>query len=175
MAAAAGVGVDGAAGVARAGAQTASVFETFKLSNDPRFEEKLVDVVGLYVNPPEKAIVLCADEKSSVQALDRTQASLPMVKRRGETMTHDYKRHGAATLFAALDVLTGTVIGQRKPRHRHQEWLKFLRTIDREVPERPGDPPDPGQLRHPQTPRRRQVAEQPLRLPLDFTRRPHPG
>ena len=106
----------------------------FKLSNDPRFEEKLVDVVGLYVNPPEKAIVLCADEKSSVQALDRTQASLPMVKGRGETMTHDYKRHGTTTLFAALNVLTGNVIGQCMPRHRHQEWLTFLKTIDREVP-----------------------------------------
>jgi transposase len=109
--------------------------KTFKLSNDPRFEEKLVDVVGLYMNPPEKAIVLCADEKSSVQALDRTQASLPMVKGRGETMTHDYKRHGTTTLFAALDVLTGMVIGQCMPRHRHQEWLKFLKTIDREVPQ----------------------------------------
>jgi transposase len=109
--------------------------KTFKLSNDPRFEEKLVDVVGLYMNPPEKAIVLCADEKSSVQALDRTQASLPMVKGRGETMTHDYKRHGTTTLFAALDVLTGTVIGQCMPHHRHQEWLTFLKTIDREVPE----------------------------------------
>ncbi|QZS57079.1 IS630 family transposase [Rhodococcus opacus] len=108
--------------------------DTFKLSNDPRFEEKLVDVVGLYLNPPEKAIVLCADEKSSVQALDRTQASLPMVRGRGETMTHDYKRHGTTTLFAALDVLTGMVIGQCLPRHRHQEFLKFLRTIDREVP-----------------------------------------
>ena len=108
--------------------------ETFKLSNDPKFEEKLVDVVGLYLNPPEKAIVLCADEKSSVQALDRTQASLPMVKGRGETMTHDYKRHGTTTLFAALNVLTGMVIGQCMPRHRHQEWLKFLKTIDREVP-----------------------------------------
>ena len=108
--------------------------ETFKLSNDPKFEEKLVDVVGLYLNPPEKAIVLCADEKSSVQALDRTQASLPMVKGRGETMTHDYKRHGTTTLFAALDVLTGMIISQCMPRHRHQEWLKFLKTIDRQVP-----------------------------------------
>jgi transposase len=109
--------------------------ETFKLSNDPRFEEKLVDVVGLYLDPPEKAIVLCADEKSSVQALDRTQASLPMVRGRGETMTHDYKRHGTTTLFAALDVLTGSVIGQCMPRHRHQEWLTFLKTIDRQVPQ----------------------------------------
>ena len=96
-----GVEVNGAAGVARAGLKPHRV-ETFTLSNDPRFEEKLVDVVGLYINPPEKAIVFCADEKSSVQALDRTQASLPMVKGRGETMTHDYQRHGTTTLFAAL-------------------------------------------------------------------------
>ena len=107
---------------------------TFKLSNDPRFEEKLIDVVGLYLDPPEQAIVLCMDEKSSVQALDRTQASLPMVKGRAQTMTHDYKRHGTTTLFAALDVLTGTVIGSCLPKHRHQEFLVFLRTIDRQVP-----------------------------------------
>jgi transposase len=108
--------------------------KTFKLSNDPRFEEKLIDVVGLYLNPPEQAIVLCLDEKSSVQALDRTQPSLPMKKGRAATMTHDYKRNGTTTLFAALDVLTGTVIGQCLPRHRHEEFLRFLRTIDREVP-----------------------------------------
>ena len=110
--------------------------ETFKLSRDPLFEEKLVDVVGLYLNPPEKAIVLCMDEKSQIQALDRTQPSLPMKPGRGGTMTHDYKRNGTTTLFAALDVLTGTVIGECLPRHRHEEFLKFLRTIDREVPER---------------------------------------
>ena len=108
--------------------------ETFKLSNDKRFEEKLVDVVGLYLNPPEKAVVLCMDEKSQIQALDRTQPSLPMKKGRAGTMTHDYKRNGTTTLFAALDVLTGTVIGQCLPRHRNIEVLKFLRTIDREVP-----------------------------------------
>ena len=108
--------------------------KTFKLSNDRRFEEKLIDVVGLYLNPPEKAIVLCMDEKSSVQALDRTQPSLPMKQGRAQTMTHDYKRNGTATLFAALDVLTGKVIRQCLPRHRHTEFLKFLRTIDREVP-----------------------------------------
>ncbi len=107
---------------------------TFKLSNDPRFSEKLTDVVGLYLNPPEKAIVLCVDEKSQIQALDRTQPSLPMKKGRIGTMTHDYKRNGTTTLFAALDVLTGSVIGQCLPRHRHIEFLKFLRTIDREVP-----------------------------------------
>jgi transposase len=108
--------------------------KTFKLSNDPRFEEKLVDVVGLYLNPPEKAIVLCMDEKSSVQALDRTQPSLPIVKGRAATMTHDYKRHGTTTLFAALDVLTGKVIGSCLPKHRHGEFLKFLKIIDAEVP-----------------------------------------
>jgi transposase len=108
--------------------------KTFKLSNDPRFEEKLIDVVGLYLNPPEQAIVLCLDEKSSVQAIDRTQPSLPMVQGRAATMTHDYKRNGTTTLFAALDVVTGKVIGQCLPRHRHQEYLRFLKKIDREVP-----------------------------------------
>jgi len=108
--------------------------KTFKLSNDKRFEEKLIDVVGLYLNPPEQAVVLCMDEKSQIQALDRTQASLPIKKGRSGTMTHDYKRNGTTTLFAALDVLTGKVIGQCLPRHRHIEFLKFLRTIDREVP-----------------------------------------
>jgi Integrase core domain. len=108
--------------------------KTFKLSSDPHFEEKLVDVVGLYLNPPEKAVVLCMDEKSQIQALDRTQPWLPMKKGRAGTMTHDYKRNGTTTLFAALDVLSGSVIGQCLPRHRHEEFLKFLRTIDREVP-----------------------------------------
>jgi transposase/DNA-binding CsgD family transcriptional regulator len=109
--------------------------KTFKLSNDRRFEEKLVDVVGLYLNPPEHAIVLCMDEKSQIQALDRTQPSLPIKPGRAGTMTHDYKRNGTTTLFAALDVLTGDVIGQCLPRHRHIEFLTFLRTIDRQVPE----------------------------------------
>jgi transposase len=110
--------------------------ETFKLSSDPQFEEKLIDVVGLYMNPPEKAVVLCMDEKSQIQALDRTQPSLPMRPGRAGTMTHDYKRHGTTTLFAALDVLSGRVIGQCLPRHRHSEFLTFLKTIDREVPKR---------------------------------------
>lgn len=109
--------------------------ETFKLSNDPKFEEKLIDVVGLYLNAPEQAVVLCMDEKSSVQALDRTQPSLPMKKGRAGTMTHDYKRHGTTTLFAALDVLTGKVIGQCLPKHRHSEFIKFLKKIDSEVPD----------------------------------------
>ena len=108
--------------------------KTFKLSNDKRFEEKLIDVVGLYLNPPDKAVVLCMDEKSQIQALDRTQPSLPMKKGRAGTMTHDYKRNGTTTLFAALNVLTGVVIGECLQRHRHEEFLKFLRKIDREVP-----------------------------------------
>ena len=108
--------------------------KTFKLSNDPRFSEKLTDVVGLYLNPPEKAVVLCVDEKSQIQALDRTQASLPMKRGRAGTMTHDYKRNGTTTLFAALSMLDGSVVGQCLPRHRHQEFLKFLRTLDREFP-----------------------------------------
>jgi transposase len=110
--------------------------QTFKLSKDPRFEEKLADVVGLYLSPPERAIVLSMDEKSQIQALDRTQPSLPMKPGRAGTMTHDYKRNGTTTLFAALDVLTGSVIGQCLPRHRHTEFLTFLRTIDRTVPKR---------------------------------------
>jgi len=108
--------------------------KTFKLSNDAKFEQKLIDVVGLYLAPPDNAVVLCMDEKSSVQALDRTQPSLPMKRGRAGTMTHDYKRNGTTTLFAALNVLTGVVIGQCLPRHRHEEFLKFLRTIDRQVP-----------------------------------------
>jgi transposase len=108
--------------------------KTFKLSKDPHFVEKLTDVVALYMNPPEKAVVLCVDEKSQIQALDRTQPSLPMKKGRAGTMTHDYKRNGTTTLFAALNLLEGTVIGQCLPRHRHQEFLRFLRKLDREFP-----------------------------------------
>ncbi len=108
--------------------------KTFKLSRDPKFLEKLTDVVGLYLNPPEKAIVLCVDEKSQIQALQRTQPGLPLKKGRCGTMTHDYKRHGTTTLFAALDLLAGRVIGDCYKRHRHQEFLKFLRRIDREFP-----------------------------------------
>jgi transposase len=106
----------------------------FKLSRDPRFLEKLTDVVGLYLNPPEKALVLCVDEKSQIQALDRTQPGLPLKKGRCGTMTHDYKRNGTTTLFAALEVVQGKVIGQCYARHRHQEFLKFLKRIDAEFP-----------------------------------------
>jgi transposase len=108
--------------------------QTFKLSRDRKFIEKLTDVVGLYLNPPQKAIVLCLDEKSQIQALDRTQPGLPMKKGRCGTMTHDYKRNGTTTLFAALSLLDGKVIGQCHSRHRHQEFLKFLRQLDREFP-----------------------------------------
>ena len=105
---------------------------TFKLSRDAKFLEKLTDVVGLYLNPPQKAVVLCLDEKSQIQALDRTQPGLPLKKGRCGTMTHDYKRNGTTTLFAALSLLDGKVIGECHARHRHQEWLKFLRRLDRE-------------------------------------------
>jgi transposase len=107
---------------------------SFKLSRDPKFVEKLTDVVGLYLNPPEKVLVLCVDEKSQIQALDRTQPGLPMKKGRCGTLTHDYKRNGTTTLFAALSMLDGRVIGQCQPRHRHQEFVKFLRQLDREFP-----------------------------------------
>lgn len=105
---------------------------TFKLSRDKQFVEKLTDVVGLYLNPPDKALVLCVDEKSQIQALNRTQPGLPMKKGRCGTMTHDYQRHGTTTLFAALNVLNGKVIGECMARHRHQEFLTFLRRLDRE-------------------------------------------
>jgi transposase/transposase-like protein len=108
--------------------------ETFKLSRDPQFVEKLVDVVGLYLNPPEHALVLCCDEKSQIQALDRTQPGLPLKKGRCGTMTHDYKRNGTTTLFAALELAEGKLIGTCMSRHRHQEWIKFLQRIDHETP-----------------------------------------
>jgi transposase len=107
---------------------------TFKLSNDPHFVEKVLDIVGLYLNPPERALVLCADEKSQIQALDRTQPSLPMYPGRCGTYTHDYVRHGTTTLFAALELAEGKLIGSCMPRHRHEEWIKFLGLIDLETP-----------------------------------------
>lgn len=107
---------------------------TFKLSRDKRFVEKLIDVVGLYLRPPEHALVLCVDEKSQIQALDRTQPNLPFKKGRCQTVTHDYKRHGTTTLFAALEMASGKLIGRCMKRHRHQEWLKFLKLIDAETP-----------------------------------------
>ena len=108
--------------------------KTFKVSNDPLFVEKVRDVVGLYLNPPEHALVLSCDEKSQIQALDRTQKSLPMTPGRCGTMTHDYKRNGTTTLFAAIDLARGKVIGSCMPKHRHQEWIQFLKRIDAETP-----------------------------------------
>ncbi len=110
------------------------LIKTFKVSNDPQFEEKLRDVVGLYLNPPENALVLSADEKTSIQALDRTQPGLPLVKGRCGTMTHDYKRNGTTTLFAAIELGHGEVIATCMKRHRHQEWIKFLVMIDEQTP-----------------------------------------
>ena len=110
------------------------LIKTFKLSRDRQFVEKLTDVVGLYVNPPDKALVVCVDEKTQIQALDRTQPGLPMKKGHSGTMTHDYKRHGTTTLFAALNMLDGKVIGDCMPRHRHQEFIRFLNKIDEETP-----------------------------------------
>jgi transposase len=110
------------------------LIETFKLSRDPQFAEKLEAIVGLYSNPPEHALVLCCDEKSQIQALDRTQPSLPLKRGRAGTMTPDYKRNGTATLFAALNTLDGTVTGVCMERHRHQEWLWFLRYLDKVMP-----------------------------------------
>ena len=121
------------------------IVKGFKVSNDPMFEEKVTDIVGLYLDPPDRAVVLCVDEKSQIQALDRTQPGLPLKKGRAATscwkhassvMTHDYKRHGTTTLFAALDVKSGKVIGDCMPRHRAKEFLKFLRQIDKAVPAR---------------------------------------
>jgi transposase len=108
--------------------------KTFKLSRDKHFLEKLTDIVGLYLNPPDKALVLCVDEKSQIQALDRTQPGLPLKKGRCGTMTHDYKRNGTTTLFAAFSMLDGKVIGDCMPRHRHQEFIRFLKKIDSETP-----------------------------------------
>ena len=108
--------------------------KTFKVSRDKKFVEKVIDVVGLYLNPPEHAMVLCADEKTSVQALDRTQPGLPLVKGRLGTMTHDYKRNGTTTLFAALEMIEGRIIATCMNRHRHQEWIKFLNLIDQQTP-----------------------------------------
>jgi transposase len=109
---------------------------SFKLSNDPRFVEKLEDIVGLYLDPPEHALVLCCDEKTQIQALDRTQPGLPLKRGRGKTMTHDYKRNGVTTLFAALNMLTGKVLAMTDKLHRHQEWLRFLKMVDRSTPKK---------------------------------------
>jgi transposase len=134
MAAAAGVSLRSVQRIWTAHGLAPHRVQTFKLSTDPRFFEKFTDVVGLYVDPPAHAVVLSVDEKSQIQALDRTQPGLPMKKGRAGTMTHDYKRHGTTTLFAALNVLDGTVIGRCMQRHRHKEFIRFLNAIERAVP-----------------------------------------
>jgi transposase len=135
MAKAAGVSPSTVGRIWRAHGLKPHLVKTFKLSNDRLFVEKLEDVVGLYINPPEHAVVLCADEKSQIQALDRTQPGLPIKPGRAGTMTHDYKRYGVTTLFAALNTLDGSVISTCMDRHRHTEWLKFLRLIDESIDE----------------------------------------
>jgi transposase len=140
----------------------------FKLSNDPQFATKLKEIVGLYVNPPDHAIVLSIDEKSQIQALDRTQPGLPMKKGRAGTVTHDYKRHGVTTLFAALDVLDGKVIGQCMKRHRHQEFIRFLNVIDAKGGQEKDGPRYCRQLCYPQASRRHGMDRKTptLRVPL---------
>jgi transposase len=134
MAKAAGIAASTVQAIWKAHGLSPHRWRNFKLSTDPAFAEKLTDIVGLYVDLPAHAVVLSIDEKSQIQALDRTQPGLPMKKGRADTMTHDYKRHGMTTLFAALNILDGTVIGQNMQRHRHQEFIRFLNRIEREVP-----------------------------------------
>jgi len=134
MAAVAGVSYSSVQRIWRAHGLKPHLVETFKVSRDKNFAAKVEDVVGLYLNPPDRALVLCVDEKSQIQALDRTQPGLPMKKGRAGTMTHDYKRNGTTTLFAALNMLDGRVIGTCMPRHRHREFLRFLKLIDQQTP-----------------------------------------
>jgi transposase len=134
MAKAVGIGVISVQRIWKAHSLTPHRMKGFKLSNDPKFLEKFCDVVGLYVDPPAHAVVLSVDEKSQIQALDRTQPGLPLKKGRAGTMTHDYKRHGTTTLFAALNVLDGSVIGRCMQRHRHQEFIRFLNAVEAQVP-----------------------------------------
>jgi len=134
MAEAAGVSISSVQRIRRAHGLQPHRIRQFKLSGDPEFVDKLRDVVGLYVDPPAHAVVLSVDEKSQIQALDRTQPGLPMKTGRAGTMTHDYKRHGTTTLFAAMNILDGTVIGRNMQRHCHQEFIRFLNAIEREVP-----------------------------------------
>jgi transposase len=136
MAKAAGISVSSVQRIWRAHGLRPHLVRQFKLSNDPQFAGKLREIVGLYVNPPDHAVVLSVDEKSQIQALDRTQPGLPMKRGRAGTMTHDYKRHGVTTLFAALNVLEGKVFGRCMKRHRHQEFIRFLNAIDAKVPKK---------------------------------------
>ena len=136
----------------------------------PKFEDKVRDVVGLYLDPPDRALVLCVDEKSQIQALDRTAPILPLRPGLPERQTHDYKRHGTTTLFAAFNILNGKVIGSCLPRHRGREFIRFLNQLEKEVPAELRDPPHSGQLQHPQERRSAALAQAqktpPLPLPL---------
>ena len=134
MAAAVGIAVSTIQNIWKENGLAPHRWRQFKLSNDPSFAKKLHDIVGLYVSPPAHAVVLSVDEKSQIQALDRTQPGLPLKRGRGGTMTHDYKRNGTTTLFAALNVLDGSVLGRNMQRHRHQEFIRFLNTINRDIP-----------------------------------------
>ena len=144
------------------------IIQTWKLSTDPQFIDKVRDVVGLYMAPPENALVLCVDEKSQIQALDRTAPCLPLLPTTPARMTHDYVRNGTTSLFAAFDLASGSVIAQPYRQHRHQEFLKFLKLIDKRRPEGPGPAPGPGQLRHSQDPGDQGVAAEAPPLPSPF-------
>ena len=168
MAKAAGISVSSVQRIWRAHGLQPHRMRQFKLSRDPEFVPKLRDIVGLYVDPPAHAIVLSVDEKSQIQALDRTQPGLPLKPGRCGTMTHDYKRNGTTTLFAALDVLEGKVIGRCMQRHRHQEFIRFLNAIEAETAAGKTRPPHPRQLRQPQAPKGAGLARSasPVRVPL---------
>ena len=166
MAAASGLSVSSVQRIWRAHGLRPHQVRRFKLSTDPKFAEKVEDIVGLYVDPPAHAVVLSIDEKSQIQALDRTQPGLPMKKGRAGTMTHDYKRHGTTTLFAALNVLDGSVIGRCMQRHRHQEFIRFLNAIERDGAGRQADPRRARQLRRPQAGQGAALARPPSALDL---------
>jgi hypothetical protein len=165
MAAATGVSESSIGRIWRAHGLKPHRVETFKVSNDPRFAEKLYDIAGLYLAPPDNAVVFSVDEKSQIQALDRTQPGLPFKPGRAGTMTHDYKRHGTTTLFAAMNILTGAVVGACQPHHTHLEWLKFLRRIDRGNSQGVGGSHDLRQLCHPQACQGHGVAPQTPQVP----------
>ena len=169
MAKAAGISVSSVQRIWRAHGLQPHRVRQFKLSNDPAFVDKLRDVVGLYVDPPAHAVVLSVDEKSQIQALDRTQPGLPMKKGRAGTMTHDYKRNGTTTLFAALNVLDGTVIGRYMQRHRHQEFIRFLNAVEARGSRRQDRPRHRRQLRRPQASQGRPGSTRHPRFTFHFT------
>ena len=150
MAAATGMSQSAVSRIWRAFGLKPHLVDSFKLSPDPLFIDKVRDIVGLYLNPPDAAVVLCVDEKTQIQALDRTAPILPLIPGTPERRTHDYKRNGTTNLYAALDVASGNVIADMTPRHRAEEFRRFLNLIDKEVPERPRRARDRGQQRHPQ-------------------------